>query len=200
MTLASLCLLAAMPLAMALPSVQPRACTKITPSSIYWVNQDAPDYDTPGNEFHISHLTTPGYDSFSIVTFTDIPEGATGCMLEMEIPVLVEPEVIANGPGTQLDVYTITPDNPTAVSWNNQDFTRETKVAETIPFPTGTTTSEFQTVLYSDSCRPAMSFLFQQSAYESNEYGEVGFANEESLVYIQGKDTGPVGFYMVYNC
>ena len=199
MGITKLLILAAVPLSLALP--ERRACTKLAPSVINWLDEAAPDFHLDGNEFHIDHLTEPGYDSVSIVTFTDIPEGATGCMLSLEVPVLVESDVIASGQATQADVYTITPDNPPNATWNNQPQ-KLTKVAETIPFPTDTTDASFSTVLYSDSCRPDMSFLFEVSQWQidADMSGEVGFANEMTLKYLQGQDTGVVGFYMEYDC
>lgn len=115
-------------------------------------------------------------------------------MLEITIPELNRPNLIASGIAMQADVWTTDPwDASHPPSWDDLPV-RRAMVATTI-FPTGVTENVFQTVLASNVCENPMSFLFELSTWQ-NGFGDVRFVN--SLGGKQGLE--PIGFKMVYNC
>lgn len=164
----------------------PRACTTVGPSHINVLQRSDPNRPHRGNTFNLTR-SGGSNQAISVVTFANIPAGATGCMLRFDLPRLERPNQIASGEAIQSDVWSVAPDPNGVSTWNNPPA-RDQFVATT-RFPTGTTESAFSTYLASNTCSPTMSFLFELSSWQQGA-GSVVFDN----------NPGYLGFSMVFNC
>jgi hypothetical protein len=172
----------------------PRACATLGPSIIDILEKGDPDHPHNGQVFNLARGGTPASNNFiSVVTFNYIPAGATGCMLRVHYPPFQHPNQIAIGDATQADVWSVAPD-PAGVSTWNHPPARDQFVATTI-FPEAASTEPFETILMSNTCKPTMSFLFEQSNWQQGG-GSVQFYN--TLGGKQGLQ--PLGFSMIFNC
>ncbi|GKZ91327.1 hypothetical protein AnigIFM59636_003579 [Aspergillus niger] len=159
----------------------PRACTTIAPTAIDILDSANPNTPSTGQQFSLARTATTN-TKISALTFTGIPNGATGCMLAIDIPALAQP--IATG-SSQADIWTTNPwDLTSAPTWNNQPTRRE--MVSTFQFPTSPTTSPFHTILASNTCSNTMSFLALLSTWQTTA-GSVDFPNS-----IGGSQ--PIGF------
>ncbi|PYH92413.1 hypothetical protein BO71DRAFT_400572 [Aspergillus ellipticus CBS 707.79] len=167
----------------------PRACTTIAPTIIDILDVSTPNTPSPGQHFSLAR--TPNTNTrVSAITFNNIPAGATGCMLEIDIPALAQDNQIASG-DSQADIWTTSPwDSSSLPTWNNQPALRE--MVSTFTFPTQKNTNPFHTVLASNTCSSTMSFLARLSTWQTHE-GHVDFQN-----LIGGAN--PIGWSLVYNC
>ena len=190
----------AVPTAIAEPDASPaelapRACTTIG-ATINILKKGEPDNPSNGRIFNIVRTGTPLRNEYiSVVTFTNIPQGSTGCMLKVSWPPHQYPNMIASGPSLQADVWTVAPD-PNGVATYNHPPARDQFVS-TLIFPTAKTDQSFETYLYSSTCKPTMSFLFEHSTWQQDpDGGSVRFYNTP------GGEAGlpPQGFSLVYNC
>jgi hypothetical protein len=174
-----------------------QACQTQAPTTIDILVADQPSQANLGMEFTLSRIgDNPPTDFItSAITFENIPNGATGCMFELVIPILTEGTEIASGPWTQADFWTTdpwtaanppTPANPPVLD----------QFVSTYQFPTGPTTTNFSTVLESNSCSNVMSFFVELSTWQQGD-GYVNFINSP---FSAENGMGPIGFYMVYNC
>ncbi|PYI33554.1 hypothetical protein BO86DRAFT_392332 [Aspergillus japonicus CBS 114.51] len=181
-------------LALAAPSpagdVVPRACTTILPSSIDVLDSAHPNTANVGQRFTLRRSGSPGSSvtnkKISAFTFTDIPAGATGCTLQVNVPPLTTANQIAWG-SNQAEFWTTNAwTAANAPTWSNPP-TRGQMVS-TFQFPTGVTTTSTQQNLASNTCSNTMSFLALLSDWQGAE-GQVDFT--------QGAD---LGFKLIYNC
>jgi hypothetical protein len=171
----------------------PRACTTIPPSSINILQKGDPSHPHNGLIFNLARGGNPPSNEYiSVVTFTNIPPGATGCMLRVQFPPLQYPNQITIGPANQADVWSVAPDPNGLSTWNNPPA-RDQWVATT-RFPEAKSETPTEGVLASNTCSPTMSFLFEQSDWQGG--GSVRFYNSA------GGNSGlpPLGFSMVFNC
>ena len=181
----------------------PRACTTANINTISKLDKATPDDPFNTSLFSLRRTGGPNSNTIkSVVSFTGIPQGATGCMLQIDLPKLPTqsiPTPIASG-SSQSDVWLIKnppQSNPSEIgyiyryTWNNPP-TKDPFVATTI-FPTGLPTDAFKTYLWSGTCKDVMSFQFELSDWQQGS-GEVSFYN-----FFGGKYT-PIGFQLVYNC
>jgi hypothetical protein len=177
---------AALSAAVAVPLEQ-RACTTIQPTSIDVLNQAHPNTPSLGTQFTLGRTSSRTDNIISTLTFENIPHGATGCMINILIPVLTEPNEIASGTATQADVWTVQPWTTSSPPTFNKPPVRNQFVSTTI-FQTGVTSSPYATVLESNSCSPVMSLLFELSTWQQGS-GFVNFANSPAI-----------GFSLTFNC
>lgn len=174
----------------------PRACGTQGPNIIDLLKKSSPDTAFPGQRFTLQRTGGPPYtDTISAaITFNLIPAGATGCMLQIEIPPFATDNAIANGTATQADVSTTQPwsfnNEPT---WNHP--AAKIALVSTTIFPTQRSTTGYKTILTSNSCSPIMSYVFELSGWQQGA-GNVDFVDT------QGGKQGlvPIGFTMIYNC
>ena len=166
-------------------NLQRRTCTTIQPASIDVLSSSSPNTPSLGSQFTLSRID--GVDNIiSTITF-NVPEGSTGCMINILIPDLTEDNEIAAGTATQADVWTVEPWTTSSPPTFNNPPVYDQFVSTTI-FPTDTTTEPYSTVLESNSCSPVMSFLFKLSTWQQGN-GYVDFTNSPSI-----------GFSLTYNC
>jgi hypothetical protein len=190
-------------------SLAPRACSTVGSANINILDKNAPDTKTNGQVFALRR--TGGRDSNtlkSVVSFTYIPQGATGCMLQIDLPAQpsrTSPDGLASGTGTQSDVWLLkkpagtggpNPWNPPSIygyTWNSPP--EKSQFVSTTFFPPGKPTDPYKTFLWSGTCDPTMSFQFELSDWQQGS-GDVRFYN-----HLGGKE-GLVnfGFSMIYNC
>jgi hypothetical protein len=172
----------------------PRACGTLGPSVIDVLRVSTPDNASPGQQFTVSRAGYPPYNTqISAITFNYIPQGATGCMLEIDIPVLTQPNQIAEG-ATQVDIWTTDPwDWHSLPTYNRPPKRRE--MVGTYIFPTQPTTEESKRIIASNTCSDTMSFLVELSNWQTQS-GSVNFYN--TLGGKQG--IVPIGFRMIFNC
>lgn len=175
-------------------ALAPRACTTIPPSNINILQRGDPNNPHNGLIFNIARSGTPPRNEYiAVVTFSNIPAGATGCMLSAQFPPLRYPNQITTGPAVQADVWSVAPDRQGTSTWNNPPARRE--FVSTIRFPTEAGGPGLSTVLASNTCSETMSFLFEHSDWQQGG-GSVYFFNTA------GGNFGdrPIGFSMVFNC
>ncbi|RAL09389.1 uncharacterized protein BO97DRAFT_407739 [Aspergillus homomorphus CBS 101889] len=167
--------------------VVPRACTTILPSSIDVLDSANPNTANVGQRFTLRRSGSPASNNkISAFTFTNIPAGATGCTLQVNVPALTTANQIAWG-SNQAEFWTTNAwTAANAPTWNNPP-TRGQMVS-TFQFPTGVTTTPTQQNLASNTCSNTMSFLALLSDWQSGA-GQVDF--------MQGAD---LGFKLIYNC
>ncbi|RHZ69174.1 hypothetical protein CDV55_107302 [Aspergillus turcosus] len=172
----------------------PRACGTLGPSVIDVLRVSTPDNASPGQQFTVSRAGYPPYNTqIAALTFNYIPAGATGCMLEIDIPALAQANQIAEG-ATQVDVWTTDPwDWNSLPTYNKPPKKRE--MVGTYIFPTQPTTEETKTIIASNTCSDPMSFLVELSGWQTQS-GSVNFYN--TLGGKQG--IVPIGFRMIFNC
>lgn len=181
----------------------PRACTTANVFNIAKLNKATPDTTENSSYFRLRREGGPNSNTIkSVISFTYIPPGATGCMLQIDIPRLpnyYNQNPIANG-SSQADVWTVKNpprENPYEYgyifeyTWNNPPV-KDQFVATTI-FPTESPSEPFKTYLWSGTCQQTMSFLFELSDWQQGP-GHVGFYNTWGSKYT------PIGFQLVYNC
>jgi hypothetical protein len=185
----------------------PRACSTVGTANISKLNKTQPNDYLNGQQFVLQRTGGPNSNTIkSVVSFSYIPPGATGCMLQINIPQLPirnEPVPIASGTGVQSDVWLIT--NPPRdspydnsyiyeYSWNKPPV--KSQFVSTTPFPTGSPTDgPYKTFLWSGTCKQTLSFQFELSDWQQGS-GDVHFYNT-----LGGKSgLVPIGFSMVYNC
>ncbi|KAF7510995.1 hypothetical protein GJ744_005541 [Endocarpon pusillum] len=175
-------------------ALAPRACTTIPPSNIDILERGDPTNPHNGLIFNIVRTGTPPRNEYiSVVTFSNIPAGATGCMFSLQFPPLAYPNQIATGPAIQADVWSVNPDRQGTSTWNNPPARRE--FVATTRFPTEASGTGSSTVLASNTCSETMSFLFEHSTWQQGG-GSVRFFNSAGGNY----RVPPVGFTMVFNC
>ncbi|KAL2869599.1 uncharacterized protein BJX67DRAFT_333499 [Aspergillus lucknowensis] len=176
--------------AQAAPTLTTRACATVTPSVIDVLRISTPDNASPGQQFTLSRAGSPVSQTQKSALSFDIPEGAIGCMLQIQIPVLTRDNQIASG-DTQADIWTTQPWTSSQLpTWRNPP--QRDQFVSTFRFETQKTTTPFQTVLHSNSCSTTMSYLVELSDWQGGE-GSVDFYNSP------GGSEG-IGFSMVYNC
>jgi len=104
--------LTALSAAVAIPesgkTLEQRTCTTIQPTSIDVLSSSSPNTPSLGSQFTLSRNNRVD-NIISTITFENIPQGATGCMFNILIPVLTKPNEIASGSATQSDVWTVKP-------------------------------------------------------------------------------------------
>ncbi|EAW11092.1 uncharacterized protein ACLA_067290 [Aspergillus clavatus NRRL 1] len=172
----------------------PRACSTLGPSTIDVLRVSTPDNASPGLQFTLSRAGSPVYNTqVAALTFEYIPTGATGCMLEIDIPPLAQVNQIAQG-ATQVDIWTTDPWNWNNLpTWNHPPTKRS--MVGTYIFPTQQTTTTSKTIVMSNTCDNIMSFQVELSGWQNQE-GSVNFFNT-----LGGKvGLVPIGFRMIYNC
>ncbi|KAH1494149.1 hypothetical protein KXX06_002509 [Aspergillus fumigatus] len=173
--------------------LEARACAGLGPSVIDVLRVSTPDNASPGQQFTLSRAGYPPYNTqISAITFNYIPPNATGCMLEIDIPALSQPNQIAEG-ATQVDIWTTDPWNYLSLpTYNNPPKRRE--MVGTYIFPTQPTTEASKTIIASNTCSDTMSFLVELSNWQQQS-GSVTFYN--TLGGKQGIE--PTGFKMIYS-
>jgi hypothetical protein len=187
--------------------LSPRACSTVGPSNISRLTKSTPNDYLNGLLFALHRNGGANSNTIkSVVSFSYIPAGATGCMLEIDIPKLPTqntPGPIASGTGTQSDVWLLTNpprDNPYdngfiyQYSWNNPPV--KSQFVSTTIFPVGTPTDgPYKTYMWSGTCKQTLSFQFELSDWQQGS-GDVNFYTS------MGGKSGltPIGFKMVYNC
>lgn len=185
----------------------PRSCSTLGPANISRLSKAAPNDYLNGQTFALHRNGGPNSNTLkSVVSFAYIPPGATGCMLQIDIPKLPtqnNPGPIASGTGTQADVWLI--DNPSRsnpydngfiyeYSWNKPPV--KSQFVSTTIFPTGSPTSgPYKTYMWSGTCKQQLSFEFELSDWQQGS-GDVNFY--DTMGGKQGLT--PIGFIMVYNC
>jgi hypothetical protein len=185
----------------------PRSCSTLGPANISKLNKAAPNDYINGALFTLHRNGGSNSNTIkSVVSFSYIPPGATGCMLQIDIPKLPtqnNPGPIASGTGTQSDVWLITnppQDNPYNTqylyeySWNKPPI--KSQFVSTTIFPVGSPTdSPYKTFMWSGTCKQQLSFQFELSDWQQGS-GDVNFY--DTMGGKQGLT--PIGFTMVYNC
>ncbi|RAL03284.1 uncharacterized protein BO80DRAFT_423217 [Aspergillus ibericus CBS 121593] len=186
--IASLALLASLALASPTPvDLAARACTTISPTIIDVLDSANPNTPSPGQHFSLARSATAN-TKVSALTFTGIPNDATGCMLAVDIPALTQP--IAQG-SSQADIWSTDPwDSNSLPTWANQPNRRE--MVGTYQFPNAPTTTPAHTIVASNACSTTMSWLALLSTWQSTA-GSVDFDNSVT-------GSNPIGFSLVYNC
>ncbi|MCJ1256029.1 hypothetical protein MMC24_003848 [Lignoscripta atroalba] len=188
-------LTAAAPTPAADAELAPRACGTQAPSIIDVLRASTGDNASPGGQFTLARAGNPPYNTIkSALTFEYIPQGATGCMLQIQFPSFAADGAIANGTATQADVWSTQPFTYANLPTYNHPPVKDQFVS-TVIFPTKKTTSAFKTTLASNTCSPVMSYLIELSDWQQGA-GSVNFFN--TLGGKQG--IVPIGFSMVYNC
>jgi len=187
--------------------LSPRACSTMGPATISRLNKTTPNDNLNGLTFALHRNGGANSNTIkSVVSFTYIPPGATGCMLQIEIPQLPTPNnpgPIASGTGTQSDVWLIT--NPPTTnpydnsfiyhySWNSPPI--KSQFVSTTIFPVGSPTdAPYKTFMWSGTCKQTLSFQFELSDWQQGS-GDVNFydttGGKQGLV--------PIGFRLVFNC
>jgi hypothetical protein len=181
----------------------PRACTTANVNNISKLSKATPNDPFNSSLFKLHRNGGANSNTIkSVVTFTDIPQGATGCMLQIDLPQLPTqsiPTPIASG-SSQSDVWLIK--NPAQANpadygyiyqytWNKPPI-KDQFVSTTI-FPTSSPSDAYKTYMWSGTCKQVMSFQFELSDWQQGS-GDVNFYN-----FFGGKYT-PIGFQLVYNC
>ncbi|PYH47046.1 uncharacterized protein BP01DRAFT_226443 [Aspergillus saccharolyticus JOP 1030-1] len=177
--------------ALAAPSpaadIVPRACTTILPTSIDILDSAHPNTANVGSHFSLQRSGSPVTNNkISAFTFTNIPAGATGCTLQVNVPALAKANQIASG-SNQAEFWTTNAwTAANAPTWNHPP-TRDQMVS-TFQFPTGVTTTPTQQNLASNTCSSTMSFLALLSDWQGAA-GQVDFTQGANL-----------GFKLIFNC
>jgi hypothetical protein len=197
-------------LASAVPTpaeLAPRACATLGPANISNLNKTMPNDYINGQTVRLHRNGGPNSNTIkSVVSFAFIPPGATGCMLQINIPKLPtqnNPGPIASGSGTQSDVWLITNpprDNPYdfgfiyEYSWNKPPV--KSQFVSTTIFPNQSPTdAPYKTFMWSGTCKQQLSFQLELSDWQQGS-GDVEFFNT-----LGGKiGLTPIGFSLVYNC
>lgn len=184
----------------------PRACSTVGPVNISKLDKSAPDSKNNGLVFALHRNGGANSNTVkAVVSFSFIPPGATGCMLQIDLPRLPtqnNPGPIASGTGTQSDVWLLKNppvSNPYDYSfvydytWNHPP--QKNQFVSTTIFPTGIPTDPYKTFMWSGTCQQTMSFQFELSDWQQGS-GDVNFFNT-----LGGKvGLTPIGFSMIYNC
>ncbi|KAE8372209.1 hypothetical protein BDV26DRAFT_286145 [Aspergillus bertholletiae] len=168
----------------------PRACTTVAPSYINILDAANPNTPYPGQQFTLERGGSPLSDNkISVVTFANLPAGATGCQLAIELPPLSKDQI---APGDiQADVRNSSPVVDSSVpTYNNPP--QKGNIVSTYIFPEGPTTQSAKTILVSNTCSTTMSWLVQLSEWQTTG-GSVNFANTAG-------NGGNIGFSLIYNC
>ncbi|KAB8278129.1 hypothetical protein BDV30DRAFT_204157 [Aspergillus minisclerotigenes] len=190
-SIASIALLFSTAIAVPTPTeLLPRACTTLAPAVINTLDAANPNTPYSGQQFTLERSGSPLIDNkISVLTFSKIPAGATGCRLEIELPPLSDGQIAPSN--TQADVWSADPgDGSSLPTYNHPPHKRE--MVATYIFPKGPTTKATHTVLASNTCSTTMSWLVQLSEWQSSA-GSVNFQNSVG----NGAD---IGFMLVYNC
>lgn len=190
-SIASIALLFSTAIAVPAPTeLLPRACTTLAPAVINILDAANPNTPYSGQQFTLERSGSPLVDNkISVLTFNNIPAGATGCRLEIELPPLSDGQIAPSD--TQADVWSADPvDGSSFPTYNHPPHKRE--MVATYIFPKGPTTKSTHTVLASNTCSTTMSWLVQLSEWQSSA-GSVNFQNSVG----NGAD---IGFMLVYNC
>lgn len=168
----------------------PRTCTTQAPSIINTLDAANPNTPYSGQQFTLQRSGSPLIDNkISVLTFSNIPAGATGCRLEIELPKLSQGQIAPSD--TQADIWSADPvDGSSPPTYNNPPHKRE--MVSTYIFPKGPTAKSAHTVLASNTCSTTMSWLVQLSEWQTLA-GSVNFQNSIG----NGAD---IGFTLVYNC
>ncbi|KAL2813392.1 hypothetical protein BJX63DRAFT_394313 [Aspergillus granulosus] len=175
--------------AQAAPTATKRACTTVAPTVIDVLRISTPGNASPGQQFTLSRAGFPVDDTQRSAMSFDIPPGSTGCMLQVQIPVLTEDEQIASG-DSQADIWTTQPwTSANLPTWNNPP--QRDQFVSTFRFESEQTDEPFQTVLHSNTCSTMMSYLVELSGWQGE--GSVNFSNSPGGL-------NGLGFSMVYNC
>jgi hypothetical protein len=170
----------------------PRACTTRTPDVLLYWDKNNPNIGTPGGTVRMERTGGPGTNTIKTgFTFNNIPQGATGCMLQFELPPVTSPNQYATG-SNNFDLFSV--DRPITynINWNNQP-TKTTKWAS-MNVPEWITTQPFKTILMSNTCASTMSFEIELSDWQQSA-GKISFLNT-------GFKPVPIrsGFSLIYNC
>ncbi|KAL3456970.1 hypothetical protein BJX64DRAFT_29277 [Aspergillus heterothallicus] len=175
--------------ARAAPTEMKRACTTVAPSVIDVLRISTPDNASPGQQFTLSRSGSPVGDTQRSALSFDVPPGSTGCMLQVQIPVLTENEQIASGQ-SRVDIWSTQPWTSASLpTWNNPP--QRDQFVSTFGFETEETSAPFQTILHSNTCSTTMSYLVELSGWQGE--GSVNFSNSPGGV-------DGIGFSMVFNC
>lgn len=162
----------------------PRACTTLLPSVVDALDKSDPD--TPNNYGAFRLQRQSGVNSVdTVLSFTDIPAGATGCQLRVLFPPH-NPGQIAYGDAVQADVWTAAPDPTGTSTWNHPPA--KDQLVATVNFPTVGSTETFETILWAGTCAQTLTFFFELSNWQPGS-GSVSFLNSATE-----------GFSLVYNC
>jgi len=170
-----------------------RSCTTVQPTTINRPSADYPNGHSifGDQDFVVTREGSPAANTeVSIVTFDNIPAGATGCTLQVQWPNLGVDGFFAHGyPGQSeitVDVYSLTtPDTSGTLTFDDLPVP-DTKVSQ-VNFPT-TASPAFTTNLVSSTCSSSLSFLFEIDDFQGAP-DSVEFTNRPGL-----------GFSLIYNC
>ena len=190
----------------ALPSpveLVPRACTTVNVNAISKLNKATPNVSQNDSLFKLHRNGGSNSNTIkSVVSFTGIPQGATGCLLQIDLPKLPTqsiPTPIASG-SSQSDVWLIK--NPPVSDPNDIGFIYKytwnkppvkDQFVSTTQFPTDSPSDPYKTYLWSGTCKSVLSFQFELSDWQQGA-GDVNFYN-----FFGGKYT-PIGFQLVHSC
>jgi Ubiquitin 3 binding protein But2 C-terminal domain len=168
-------------------TLNPRACTTVQPAYISYFQKDPPTESNSGDIYRASR-TAGGPESNtekSVFRFDNIPAGATGCMLQYQLP---KGNYYATGDANDVSLFTVKGQVDNKTNWNNQPV-KDTKVSS-LQVPKTRLAEDYKTIVYASTCPASgsVSFLLEESDWQQTA-GVIAFTQGEAS-----------GFSMIYNC
>ncbi|MCJ1461616.1 hypothetical protein MMC07_000213 [Pseudocyphellaria aurata] len=172
-----------------------KACTFTLPSSYQQISSSAADTFFPQNDkFNVAQIIAtpkPDYNTDTLLRFSGIPSGSSGCALTF----FFRSKYPINSSGsTELHVYALSTPSITAKATYRTYYP---KLGSGVPKGGSlngntTITTEKRVVISSLECKPSLDYLFQIASDKQN--GSVSFTDAGNDV------AGISGFYLSYNC
>ena len=169
------------------PTVEKRACATQTPDIVLTFSASVPSINYPG--IKMARSGGPGTNNQKAgITFSNIPNGATGCALHYALPAVTRPDqyVVPATGANNFDVYGVATPVSRTTTWANQPATTTKWASQNVP---NYASGPFVTILLATTCDQAGSFLLQLSDWQQNA---------GSITIPQNPPTS--GFYLTYNC
>jgi hypothetical protein len=170
--------------------LRPKACSIKLPTSYQQINQSAPTQSYPQNfVFKVSQSVGGGFNIGTLLRFSGIPSGSTGCTLAMSFTF----EYPINSTGSALvSVYALSNNISRSDTWGTY-FPNGRKGTPAGGFLFGSTTISGQkAVINSETCKNSLNYLFLIAS--DDKAGEVAFVDAGNNL------SGIGGFYIAYNC
>ncbi|OAX80437.1 hypothetical protein ACJ72_05233 [Emergomyces africanus] len=168
-------------------------CKVIYPTTFVTMSSAHPDNGHRGSHVDIKRVKKG--DKFTntwetLLTFTGIPDGATGCMLRLQMPETVEQGGLnGTGPAVVVDVWKVgafAPKTDSMPTFNH--YPNLQAMVATFNVPVGGN-QPFDNILASDACSSTMSFLLRYSDWQQGE---------GSARWVQLNDH--FGFSLIHSC
>ncbi|OJD13997.1 hypothetical protein AJ78_05610 [Emergomyces pasteurianus Ep9510] len=169
------------------------SCETVEPE-LYILNSSLPDTIIEGSKFMIQR-TWDGKNNYinsliTAMTFTNIPQTATGCTLKLTIPSITIESMLGEGPATLFGVWSTEP--WTRLSREAPTYARRPLFGEllsTIDLPTQVTSDQMEAIIATNICSETMSFWMEH----------INWQPAEGWVHWQHGNNS-IGFRLVYNC